>query len=81
LRGDVQFSCPVCHCGALAMPKKMQTAKTSDQSIDVLFLEGKNLIYTFKLSQKFDFQPSTIKPDNRDHPIVETMKILPLVWF
>ena len=28
----------------------------------------KSPVYTLQLSQKSDFQPSTTKPDNRDHP-------------
>jgi hypothetical protein len=39
------------------------------------FLKGKSLIYTLKLSWKFDFQPLTIKSDNRDHLNVKTEQI------
>ena len=35
---------------------------------DTLFCWSPN--YTLKLSQKYDFQPSTTKPDNMDHPSV-----------
>jgi hypothetical protein len=34
-------------------------------------------IYTRELSQKSDFQLSTTKPDNIDHPTVETGQIWP----
>ena len=38
-------------------------------------------IFTLELSQKFDFQPSTIKPDSIGHPTVEIGQIWPLGWF
>ena len=37
------------------------------------------LIYTLKLSQKSNFQPSTMKSDNTHHPTVETDKFSPLL--
>ena len=37
--------------------------------------------YTLELSQKSNFQPSTTKPDNIDHPTAETGQIWPLGWF
>ena len=37
----------------------------------------KNLIYTLELTQKSNFQPSTTKPDDKDHPTVKTMQIWP----
>ena len=41
---------------------------------------GKNSVYTHELSQKSDFQSSTIKPDNGG-PTVETRQVWPLEWF
>ena len=35
----------------------------------------KSPVYTLKLPQKSDFQPSTIKPDNRGRPTVQTGQI------
>jgi len=37
--------------------------------------ERKSLVYTLELSQKFDFQYSTMKPDNKDHTTIEIKKI------
>ena len=37
--------------------------------------------YTLELSQKSNFQPSTTKPDNIGHPIVDTGKIWTLGGF
>ena len=37
----------------------------------------KNPAYTLQLSQKFDFQPSTTKPDNIGHPTVKPGKFGP----
>ena len=42
---------------------------------------GKNLNYTLELWQKFDFQPSTIKPDNIGHSTIETGQIWSLELF
>jgi hypothetical protein len=39
------------------------------------FYPEKKSGYILKLSQKFDFQPSTTKPDKKDHLTVETGKI------
>lgn len=36
---------------------------------------GKTPIYTLELSQKSNFEPLTTKPNNRDHPTVETRQI------
>jgi len=36
---------------------------------------GRSSNYTLELSQKSDFQPSTIKSDNIDHPTVQTEQI------
>jgi hypothetical protein len=38
-------------------------------------IKKKNLVYTFELSQKFDFQSSTVKPDNKRYPIIKTGQI------
>ena len=35
----------------------------------------KNPIYTFELLQKFDFQRSTTKSDNRGYPTIKTWQI------
>jgi hypothetical protein len=32
-------------------------------------------VYTLELSQKFDFQYSTMKPDNKDHTTIEIKQI------
>ena len=37
--------------------------------------------YTLELSQKSDFQPATIKPDNIGHLTVKTGQIWPFGWF
>ena len=42
---------------------------------------GRSPNYTLELSQKSDFQLSTTKPNNIDHPTVETGQIWPLGWF
>ena len=42
---------------------------------NVPFNIGKIPIYNLELLQKSEFQPSTIKPDNRGHPTVETGQI------
>ena len=42
---------------------------------------GESPNYTLELSQKSDFQPSTTKPDNGDHPTIETGQIWTLRWF
>jgi len=36
---------------------------------------GKSLVYAVELPQKFNFQTSTTKPDNKDHPTVKTRQI------
>ena len=41
----------------------------------LVFFTGKSPIFTLELSQKSDFQPSTTKPDNIDHPTVKTEQI------
>ena len=48
---------------------------------DEAILKRESLIYTLELPQKFDFQPSTTKLDNKDHPTVETGKFNPLDGF
>jgi len=35
-------------------------------------IKGKGSNYTFELSQKFEFQPSTTKLENIDHSTIET---------
>ena len=52
-----------------------------EHSITFAFNLGKSRVYTLELSQKPDFQPSTIKLDKRGHPTVETGQIWPLGWF
>jgi hypothetical protein len=44
----------------------------------IVFLLGKSLLYTLELSQKSDFQHLTTKPDNKNHPTIETSQILTL---
>ena len=43
--------------------------------------KGKSPIFTLEISQKSDFQHSTMKPDNIDHPTIKTGQIWPLGWF
>ena len=47
----------------------------------IVLVKGKSPIFTLELSLKSDFQPSTTKPDNIDHPTVKTGQIWPLGWF
>ena len=39
------------------------------------FFKGRSLLYTLEQLQKYNFQPSTTKPDNIGHPTVETGQI------
>ena len=41
----------------------------------------KSPVYTLQLSQKSNFQPSTMKPNNIGHPTVKTGQIWPLGGF
>ena len=41
----------------------------------------KSPVYTLQLSEKFNFQPSTTKPDSIGHPTIKTGQIWPLGWF
>jgi len=41
---------------------------------------GKILVYILELSQKIDFQTSTIKSDNKGHRTVGTEQIWPFSW-
>ena len=41
----------------------------------------KNPAYTLQLSQKFDFQPSTTKPDKKNNPTIQSGQIWPLGGF
>ena len=47
----------------------------------IVFFFLRSPVYTLQLSQKSDFQPSTIKSDNIGHPTVKTGQICPLGWF
>ena len=52
-------------------------ANKSTSAADMLLgaSEGKSPIFTLELSQKSDFQPSTTKSKNIDHPTVKTGQI------
>ena len=51
----------------------METSKESPISNSkMLEKKERSSNYILELSQKFDFQPSTIKLDNMGHPTVET---------
>ena len=54
---------------------------TEQNSLKSTFKLGKSSIFTLKLSQKSDFQPSTTKPNNISHPTIKTRQIWPLWWF
>ena len=45
------------------------------------YYKGKSPIFILKLSQKYDFQPSTTKPDNIGYQTVKTGQIWPLGGF
>ena len=61
-----------------ALPRSLKGSTSSGRvtlggnTIRVDRKKEKNLVYIFKLSQKFDFQPLVAKLDSEDHPTIES---------
>ena len=46
-----------------------------------MIIKWEKSVLHLELSQKSDFQPLTTKPENKNHPTVETGQIWPFRWF